>query len=60
MVENILGNNIYGATINRLDINFNVREKSLDSFIGRTAHINYLTDTNFIGLLVLGCRKLLA
>lgn len=38
MVQNILGN----QPIHRLDVNFNVKTKNLDSFIGRTAHINLI------------------
>ena len=38
-----MGNNIYGASIHRLDINFNVtKTQDLDSFIGRKAHINLI------------------
>lgn len=42
MSTNIMDNNIYGASIHRLDIDFNVKEKTIDSFIGRTAHINLI------------------
>lgn len=38
MVENILGN----QQIHRIDVNFNVKTTNLDSFIGRTAHINLI------------------
>lgn len=38
MVENILGN----KQIHRIDVNFNVKTTNLDSFIGRTAHINLI------------------
>ena len=46
MCQNIIGNNVFGATINRVDVNFNVRSKNLDSFIGRTAHINLMVREN--------------
>jgi len=42
MCNNMLGNNIFNASIHRIDINFNVRERTLDSFLGRTAHINLI------------------
>lgn len=42
MEENIMGNNIYGASVHRIDINFNVKTKDLDSFIGRKAHIELI------------------
>jgi hypothetical protein len=38
MVCNILGS----EPIHRIDVNFNVQTKNLDSFIGRTAHINLI------------------
>lgn len=38
MVNNILGE----SPIHRIDVNFNVQTKNLDSFIGRTAHINLI------------------
>lgn len=38
MTANILGS----APIHRIDVNFNVQTKNLDSFIGRTAHINLI------------------
>lgn len=38
MVENILGN----SPVHRLDVNFNIKTKNLDNFIGRTAHINLI------------------
>jgi hypothetical protein len=38
MVRSILGS----EPIHRIDVNFNVQTKNLDSFIGRTAHINLI------------------
>jgi hypothetical protein len=51
MENNILGNNVFGATIHRLDINFNVKTSDLDSFIGRTAHINLIISENLFKIL---------
>ena len=42
MEGSILGNSLFKATVHRLDINFNVKTNDLDSFIGRTAHINLI------------------
>ena len=41
-----MADNIYGAGVHRLDINFNVKTKDLDSFIGRKAHINLIVREN--------------
>lgn len=38
MIQSILGNN----NVHRIDVNFNVKTNNLDSFIGRTAHINLI------------------
>lgn len=38
MISNILGSH----SIHRIDVNFNVKTNNLDSFIGRTAHINLI------------------
>ena len=42
---------MFGATIHRLDINFNVKTSDLDSFIGRTAHINLIISENLFKIL---------
>jgi hypothetical protein len=39
MVDSILGENI----VHRIDIHFDIETKDIDSFIGRAAHINLLT-----------------
>lgn len=39
MIENILGDQI----VHRIDVHFDIDTKDMDSFIGRTAHINLLT-----------------
>lgn len=51
METNILGNNVFGATVHRLDVNFNVKTNDLDSFIGRTAHINLIIRENLFKML---------
>ena len=51
MEMNILGSNVYGASVHRLDINFNVKTNDLDSFIGRTAHINLIIRENLFKML---------
>lgn len=58
MQRNILDNNIYGASIHRLDINFNVKTNNLDSFIGRTAHINLIVKENLFKILNITIPKL--
>jgi hypothetical protein len=42
MVQNLLGNLNKTRTLYRLDVNFKISDKNLDSFIGRTAHIQFL------------------
>ena len=42
MVQNILGSLHDTRTLYRLDVNFKISGKNLDSFIGRTAHIQFL------------------
>jgi hypothetical protein len=58
MCYNMLGNNIYGSSVHRIDINFNVRENTLDSFIGRTAHINLIVRENLFKTLSITMPKL--
>jgi hypothetical protein len=38
-------------SIRRIDVNFVIPEKSIDSFIGRTAHIQFLENQNFMRIL---------
>ena len=47
MVENILGN----RPVHRIDVNFEVKEKNLDSFIGRTAHINLIVQESLFKII---------
>lgn len=51
MESNILGGNVFGASVHRLDVNFNVKTNDLDSFIGRTAHINLIIRENLFKML---------
>lgn len=41
MAQNILGN-IPADVLYRIDVDFRIEETNLDSFIGRTAHIQFL------------------
>lgn len=52
MVNNILGkcNNL--EVLYRLDVNFNIEETSLDSMIGRTAHILFLENEDLMKMIV--------
>ena len=47
MVEKILGN----RPVHRIDVNFEVKEKNLDSFIGRTAHINLIVQESLFKII---------
>lgn len=48
MIDSIIGDNI----IHRIDINFDINStKNIDSFIGRTAHINLLTQECILKLI---------
>lgn len=50
MSYNILSK-ITKDSIRRVDVNFYIPENSLDSFIGRTAHIQFLENQNFMKIL---------
>lgn len=41
MAKNILGN-LKTKMLFRLDVNFKIKDSNLDSWIGRTAHIQFL------------------
>lgn len=58
MCDNMMSNNIYGASVHRLDINFNVKGNTLDSFIGRTAHINLIIRENMFKTIALTIPQL--
>jgi hypothetical protein len=51
MAENILGGGLFGGSVHRLDVNFNVKTTNFDSFIGRTAHINLIIRENMFKML---------
>jgi hypothetical protein len=45
--------------VHRLDINFNIKKtKNLDSFIGRTAHINLIVQESFLKIIQTALPKL--
>jgi hypothetical protein len=58
MCDNLLSNNVYGASVHRLDVNFNVKTNNLDSFIGRTAHINLIIRENLFKTVSMTIPKL--
>lgn len=51
MASKILSN-IAIERLHRLDVNFHLRGKSLDTLIGRTAHIQFLENEQFLHMLV--------
>jgi hypothetical protein len=51
MAKNILGN-VPLNIIYRLDVNFKIQEKNLDSFIGRSAHIRFLENQPLMRIIV--------
>jgi hypothetical protein len=51
MVNNLLGN-IPLEVLYRLDVNFNISENNLDSYIGRTAHILFLENEELMKMIV--------
>lgn len=51
MARNIVGQ-LTTPALYRININFNVKEKSLDTFIGRAAHIQFLDNPAYIQMLV--------
>jgi len=36
------------STVTRVDVNFCITEKSIDNYIGRKAHILFLSNTGFL------------
>ena len=58
MVENILGDNLFGCSVHRLDVNFNIRGNSIDNFIGRKAHINLIVQDSLFEVLNLTLPRL--
>lgn len=53
MANNLLGK-LTKNSLKRLDCNFVINESNLDSFIGRTAHIQFLDNQNFMRTLFFG------
>ena len=51
MVNSLLGN-VPFEVLYRLDVNFNIEETSLDSMIGRTAHILFLENEELLRMIV--------
>lgn len=51
MAKNLLGE-VPVNHIHRLDVNFKIQEKNLDSFIGRSAHIRFLENQPLIRMIV--------
>lgn len=47
MVDNMLLS-VEAKYINRLDVLFNIEKKNFDSFVGRTGHIKFLCDPDFL------------
>ena len=50
MACNILSK-ITNNTLKRIDVNFVIQDKNFDSFIGRTAHIQFLENTDFMKIM---------
>lgn len=51
MAQNILGG-LKSKMLFRLDVNFKIKDKNLDSWIGRTAHIQFLENQQFMKMLI--------
>ena len=51
MAKNILGG-LKSKMLFRLDVNFRIKDKNLDSWIGRTAHIQFLENQQFMKMLI--------
>jgi hypothetical protein len=50
MAFNILSK-INKDSVRRIDVNFVIPDKNIDSLIGRTAHIQFLENQNFMKIL---------
>jgi len=50
MALNILSK-LTNISLKRIDVNFLIQEKNFDTFIGRTAHIQFLENTDFMKIL---------
>ena len=51
MATNLLGQSKL-ETIYRLDVNFNIEEKNIDSYIGRKAHILFLENEELLRMII--------
>jgi hypothetical protein len=51
MAQNLLGQ-VQVKLIYRIDVNFNIVDKNMDSWIGRTAHIQFLENQQFMKMMV--------
>ena len=49
MVDNILGR--ITGNVSRIDVNLCITEQSVDNLIGRAAHINFVSNVEFLRLL---------
>jgi hypothetical protein len=58
MAYNILSK-VNKEALKRVDVNFVIPEKNLDSFIGRTAHIQFLENTSFMKILFHSMEEIL-
>lgn len=59
MASNLLSS-VSVDTLYRLDINFRIAEKSLDSFIGRAAHIQFLENQTLMKMIIYRYPELLS
>jgi len=51
MATNLLGN-LPHKLIYRIDVSFNIVDKNVDAWIGRTAHIQFIENREWVRLLV--------
>ena len=51
MARNIVSQ-LSTAVLYRININFNIKEKTMDSLIGRAAHIQFLDNSTYMHMLV--------
>lgn len=57
MACNILSK-LTNNTLKRIDVNFVIQEKNFDTFIGRTAHIQFLENTDFMKIMFYNIENL--
>lgn len=56
MVDNLLGD-VDAEEISRINVIFHIDDRNMDSLIGRTAHIKYLSDLKFIKMFFIVFEK---